>query len=306
MLGARSRCFIAAAGLLLLAGSAQAGGSNQTWVASFGTDTGNCPQTAPCRTFRYAITKTPSLGVLSVIDSADYGPVTITKSVSILAIGAEGAIFDGAPAAVTVNGTNIEVWLRGLTIDLFGLSQAGIVFTGGSALHIQDCTIRGTTYGIDFVPKGGASELYVSDSLITNTRTHGIMVAPNSNGSVKAVFTRVHVENAGGHGFTFSGAGGGINAVLNDSVAAGNHSNGINVQGGAGSPVQVMVDRSASVGNTVRGVFANGALVRIGDSTVTGNQTGLAVTGGGTIASYSSNKVNGNVNDGAPTTVSYK
>jgi hypothetical protein len=56
----------------------------------------------------------------------------------------------------------------------------------------------------------------------------------------------------------------------------------------------VTVDRSASVNNG-NGIVANGAgaTIRIGNSTVTGNINGLFANGGA-IASYGTNKVNGN------------
>ena len=64
-----------------------------------------------------------------------------------------------------------------------------------------------------------------------------------------------------------------------------------------------MVDRSASVNNLagIRAGTSAGATVRIGDSTVNGNGTGLDPVSGGAILSYGTNKVDGNDNDGNPT-----
>jgi hypothetical protein len=63
-----------------------------------------------------------------------------------------------------------------------------------------------------------------------------------------------------------------------------------------------MIDRTASV-NNVTGIFVQGAgaTVRIGDSTVSGNGTGLSTSSGGVINSYGTNKVHGNNSDGSPT-----
>jgi hypothetical protein len=306
MFGPSTRRLALACGLLAVATPALALPS-QTWVSASGTDTGICPATSPCRTFQYAFTQTASAGVISVLSSGEYGAVTIDRSVSIIAVGAEGAIFKGGNgAAIVVNGSNIDVWLRGLTIDLFGATFDGIKFVTGAALHVQDCTIRSTAIGINFAPISGAGELYVSDSTITKVSSHGLVVQPTGGASAKAILTRVHVENVSGNGMAFMGAAGAINAAVNDSVSAGNQGNGIYALGGGSAPVSVMIDRSASVGNTARGVASTSALIRIGDSTVTGNNVGFSVGGGGTIASYSSNKVNGNNVDGSPTTVTYK
>ena len=57
--------------------------SAHTWVASTGTDTGLCPRTAPCKTFQFAVNATSANGEVSTVDPDDYGPVTITKSITI-------------------------------------------------------------------------------------------------------------------------------------------------------------------------------------------------------------------------------
>jgi hypothetical protein len=65
----------------------------------------------------------------------------------------------------------------------------------------------------------------------------------------------------------------------------------------------VLVDRTASVNNTT-GISAvgAGATIRIGDSTISGNTTGLALSTGA-IRSYGTNKVDGNTTDGSPTSI---
>jgi hypothetical protein len=70
----------------------------------------------------------------------------------------------------------------------------------------------------------------------------------------------------------------------------------------------VMVERS-TIMNYVHGIAASGAgaTIRIGDSTVTANGGFGFFNGTGTIVSYETNRVNGNGNDGAPTsTVAHK
>ena len=57
----------------------------RTFVASTGNDLNSCILTAPCRGFAHAITQTNLGGEVIVLDSAGYGPVTITQSVSIIA-----------------------------------------------------------------------------------------------------------------------------------------------------------------------------------------------------------------------------
>jgi hypothetical protein len=73
-----------AAVMLALASTLVTATSQRTFVASIGTDNPACSITAPCRSFAAAITATSSNGEIIVLDSAGYGKVTITKSVSII------------------------------------------------------------------------------------------------------------------------------------------------------------------------------------------------------------------------------
>ncbi|MGQ0444941.1 MAG: right-handed parallel beta-helix repeat-containing protein, partial [Beijerinckiaceae bacterium] len=71
----------------LAAVPAQAG-PNRTFVSGTGTDSGTCNRTNPCRTFAFAFTVTNAGGEIDVLDPAAYGPVTITKAISIVNDGA--------------------------------------------------------------------------------------------------------------------------------------------------------------------------------------------------------------------------
>lgn len=72
---------LGAVALGLLSSSALA--ASQTFVSGAGNDSGACGLAAPCRTFAYAITQTSVSGEIVILDSAGYGPVTITQSVTI-------------------------------------------------------------------------------------------------------------------------------------------------------------------------------------------------------------------------------
>jgi len=61
-----------------------------------------------------------------------------------------------------------------------------------------------------------------------------------------------------------------------------------------------MVERTTVADNSRIGVSSVGAsTVRINNSTIFGNQTGVG--GGGTLRSYKNNAINGNGTDGTPT-----
>jgi hypothetical protein len=116
---------IVAIGLLAGATAAQAG--IETWVSGTGTDAGTCPITAPCQTFAYAHNQTNNNGAINVLTSGNFGPVTISKSISIVADGVEAVIntsSNGAGVIVNANAGAI-VSLRGLTIDMRGSASFG-------------------------------------------------------------------------------------------------------------------------------------------------------------------------------------
>ena len=292
----------------LLANAAPARAAPATWVSGAGANSGSCPVTSPCRTFAVALSQTNAGGTINVLSSGSFGPLTITKSISIVADGVEAAIVGGGSigAAIKIQaGANAIVSLRGLTIDLRGTVNIGIDFLSGAALHVHNCVIRKSTFGIRFSPASGTSELTVADSVIADTIVNGIHVIPSGSGGANVVLDRVRVKNGGGGGIAFPGVNttGSITATVRDSVAAGNVNFGIFASEGGGGTTVVTVDRSAAVNNGTTGISAvgAGATIRIGDSTVSGNSIGLSAITSGVIASYGTNKVNGNGTDGAPT-----
>ena len=291
-----------ACGLLAHATSAHAI-SGETWVSGTGSNAGGCTITAPCRTFAFAHLQTGPSGTIHVLSSGNFGSLTITKAISIVAEGVDAVINTAAGAALTVQvgGTGV-VSLRGLTIDMHGTSNDGISFVSGAALHVQNCTIRGAKLGINFAPTG-TSELYFSDSVITDSSGDGLFVHPTGNGAAKVMVDRVRVENAGATGFDFNGSNttGLIQGTVRDSIAAGNGGNGILAVDQDGNNVtKLMIDHTTVANNASIGVSSVGtSTIWIGDSTVTGNGTGF-FSGGGILASYGTNKLVGNVGDGAP------
>ncbi len=126
--------FIAAG---LIAGITAAQAANETWVSGTGSDTGTCPRTAPCRTFAFAHDQTNNNGAINVLSSGNFGPLIITKPISIVADGVEAVIntaLNGAAINVQA-GANAIISLRGLTIDMRGTDNFAIRFVSGAALQ---------------------------------------------------------------------------------------------------------------------------------------------------------------------------
>src|SRR5262245_22786913 len=104
--------------LALVCGSAYGAAVQRTFVGQNGLDINPCSITQPCRSFGAAIGRTVPGGEVIVLDSAGYGVVTITQSVSIIApqgVYAGISVMSGQ-TGITVNGAGIIVVLRGLSI----------------------------------------------------------------------------------------------------------------------------------------------------------------------------------------------
>src|SRR5690349_1288877 len=63
-----------------------------TFVSGNGNDAASCVASAPCQTFRVAANLTSAGGTIYVLDSADYGPVTLSKAITIESVGAVAGI----------------------------------------------------------------------------------------------------------------------------------------------------------------------------------------------------------------------
>jgi hypothetical protein len=76
------RIGIAAASLLLLAAPLSAT-STHTWVAYYGSDSNTGAQNSPYADFATAVANTSAGGTVSVLTPGDYGPITLTQSITI-------------------------------------------------------------------------------------------------------------------------------------------------------------------------------------------------------------------------------
>lgn len=307
---------IVAVGLVLTAALSAVPAQAQnarSFVSGQGSDSNNCTLAAPCRTFAFAITRTNAGGEILTLNPAGYGPVTIDKSISIVSSpGVGGVNLLTAGTAITINGAATDiVSLRGLTIDGLGIGTNGIVFNSGQSLTIKNCVIRHFNGdGIDFYPNASSS-LFVSNSLVADNGGKGIYVQPTgSNSTVTATFNRIEANNSDS-GIQVDGRYGTatINTTASESVATGNRSVAFYVLAGS-APNTLMVVRSVVANNngyantTGLAAYGTGAIVRVANSTVTGNAHGWSTLAGGIVESYGNNYIDGNIDwESAPPSI---
>src|SRR5499427_6520406 len=103
--------------------------ATRTWVSGVGDDANPCSRTAPCKTFPGAISKTAPGGEINVLDPGSFGPVTITKAISIISEGfTAGVLVSGTNAIIVSAGPNDAIVLRGLDIEGLGTGIDAIKF----------------------------------------------------------------------------------------------------------------------------------------------------------------------------------
>lgn len=273
--------------------------SSRTYVSGLGRDNGPCSSNSPCLTLQRALSQTLPGGQIYALDSANYGAVTINKSVSIITgRGATGVSVTSNVAGITINaGPNDIVNLQGLHIDGGGTGTNGILFATGASLHIQDSVIRGFTTGIRFQPSG-SSTLLLENTLVSNN-VSGIEFrsASTSTGLLKDVQV---INNASGIVATGGSSSAVANLTVQGSVVANNSTVGI--LAGSFSAITVSNSTLANNGIAIKAESAS-ALLQVSGSSVTGNGTGWLVASGGQVISSSNNSFGGNMSgDTAPPT----
>jgi hypothetical protein len=264
--------------------------SNRTFVSGHGSDSNPCSLTAPCRSFAGALAQTSLGGEIAVLDTAGYGPVTITQAVSIInEEGVEAGITVTSGDGVTINvGASDVVNLRGLTLVGAGGSGNGITFGSSGVVNIQNCVIRGfANNGLNLVPTGSA-KINVLNTILSDNLFSGILLQPSGTGlTVMASFEQVQAIHNGGDGFSVFGngmPGGSLRAIAADSLASANGGMGFTASSPTGQATTVFAVANSKAANNSSGVAVAGGqntTMSLNSSTVAGNTgTGLVSPNG--------------------------
>jgi hypothetical protein len=287
----------------------------RTWVAATGDDARPCTEALPCKTFQRAINRTIDGGEVNCLDSGGYGPMLITKSISLICDQSEAGVIALTDGMVISAPPNSVVVISGVDFDGLGqtpiAAENGINFISGGVLRVRHARFRGFRggYGIYFAPANDA-ELVLDDVEISDSgcgcthATGGIGIAPTGGGTVQAMLSGVQaIDNvfAGLRIDTSAATGGNVVATVTGSRFAHNNA-GIVVKAPAGTAaVRLTLTDSIVAQNLNYGITANGPTVsgRVGNTTVTANGTGLVVGGGASLRSYGTNRIDDNTTDGA-------
>jgi len=276
--------------------------ATRTWVSGVGDDVNPCSRTAPCKTFAGAISKTANGGIINAIDSAGFGAVTITKSITIDATPFMGGVLASGTNGVVISATATDkVTLRGLDIEGITGAVDGVRINTAAVVTVENCEIFGYQRGIADLATV-TSKLNVINCNIRNNSSHGILVFPaaaNVNASVE--LTRSH--NNGGNGieigtncsgfisrsiFAFNTAGGIVADASNTfiSVESSESSNNqFGIFSGLNSASSIILSRCIVTKNTAQGIAkagdgsgALGSVTGFQNNVITGNAGDNSVT----------------------------
>ena len=287
---------VAAAFIIALVPAGASAQAPRTFVASTGSDLNPCSRQAPCRGFQAAVNAVAPGGEVVALDSAGYGPFTIDRSVIVSA--------DGVHAALSiVNGTGINlntaatdvVVLRNLTIvstpESLNRAIDALGFIG--ALFVEHCTFANTSTGVNFEPASSPAEVHVTDSTFRDITGHGVAVL---GAGVTAIVSDSTFEKLTGAGVLATAGG---QALVRRSTVSGCAGAIGGFAAFSGSATVNVID-SVTAGNSV-GVSSEGtgSTVRVSNTTITNNTTGLVTGPGATLVSMTGNHLAGNGTDGS-------
>jgi Right handed beta helix region len=297
---------------LICAVAIPAEAAQRAFVSSSGNDANTasgCGLAAPCRSFASAQTVVSDGGEIVALDAAGYGPITITKNVTITANpGFYAGIAAPSGDAVTIATASINVTLRGLNINGTG-GVNGVVMTNGNRLSIENCVISNfTTNGVDV---RAAATVRIVDSLIRDNGNEGVLL---DNGATATISRSKFLGNGDRGVFVYVQTATTTTAAISDTTVSGS---GVGVQASSSnaSAVAMMSVTRSTLSNSQYGAAVYGgdgtAVVTVSDSMATENAVngfwqGIG-SGTATFESLGNNNVRQNAGGntgGAITTVS--
>jgi hypothetical protein len=272
----RTSTILAATLFALLAALPAHAVSNRIFMSTNGNNASDCANPlTPCLTFSGALAQVNPGGEVIAEATGGYGPLSITQAVTIS--GPPGVvIYSGLQ--VTVNAPGAIVVLRGLTIDGTGALANGINVVAVGSLFIESCVIANFAgsstsqgNGIFF---GSAGDLFVKDTVIRNNGDVGIYVDPTS-GAGKASIDHCRLD---GNGWGLVSFGNSV-VTVRDSAAFASSTAGFLGEGG-----ELNIENCVAANGNFGIATVSGSVVRVSNTTVTDNVTGLSVASGGTFS----------------------
>ncbi len=285
---------------------AYAQGPQRTFVSADPgvADNPSCSRTQPCRTFTAAINVVSAGGEVVALTSGGYGPVTITKSVTLTApTGVYVAITAQFGSAITVSAASPTVSCDGDTVVLRGLTLTGLGGTTGinvtsvGKLHVEGCVISGFNFGagINVNLSADGSHIFIKDTIVRNGFNSSAVRIGTVIGLVRASVDNCRSEG-NNQGFF---ADNNSRVTINRSVASGTFNFGFIASSSFSGSTTELSCQECVASNNGRGFYASAsgggtATIRVSRSTATNNTFGFYQQNAGVFRSLGNNLVDGN------------
>lgn len=271
--------------VLLAAPRTAAALSSHTWVSATGNDANSGTAVSPYADFATAVANTAAGGIVSVLGPGDYGPVTITESITIDGTGGGSIGFAGDGEGIYISaGANANIVLRNLTIDGGGTGSDAIFIASAGTTNIINVVIDGCHvegFADIGVGLGSESPMYVT---VRNSTIQGgeLGVRTFQNGTTTPITNNDHVSL---DHVTIEGAT--VSAVftrngnldISNSNLAGNTGSG--TTGLEADTYATINAQNTLVTSNTDGVciYSNSTLI-LNNTTVADNATNIEVCGG--------------------------
>jgi hypothetical protein len=311
-----TQIFIAAALALAAAlPAAPAQAASRTFVSAAGNDSNPCTITLPCRNLQAAYNAVAANGQIDALDPGNYGALAITGPVSIEGHG-WAAMSAATGTAITINAQATDkIAINGVVLDGLGIANtAGIRFSSGGNLTLRDSVIRNfTNIGLSFGPSN-SSQLFVSNTLISDNSGYGIALGASGSVTVGGNFNHVEIEDNELGLLIDTEPGQTLNVTVSDTIIAKNGVSGFNSPGllcqSAGSPggTASVVVRESTIAHNNQGLQSawSGCTISVTRSTIAENGIGLSLNGGQIVSYMDNNVINNGINGNPSSTIGYQ
>jgi parallel beta-helix repeat protein len=208
------------------------------------------------------------------MDAGDFGPVTISKSVTIDGANMGSIGFGGQTNGIYVDGSSsINVVIHNLTLDGQGSGEEGVSIINAANVTIDNCKIEGfTDTGINLFPSG-AENVVITNTVIdgANVASGGVMTDETAAAIATVALDHVTIKGMTDAAVTsFNG-----NMQITNSVLTQNQV-GVEAQTGA----VISVANSAITSNSQGVCSCSGSKIRLDTNDIYDNPTAIADCGG--------------------------
>jgi len=272
--------------------------NNRSAVSLTGSDAASCAVADPCRSFSAAMARTNDAGEVIALSSAGYGPFTVSKSVSIISpAGIHAALTATAASAITINGVGINVVLRNLWINSLGAAE-GIDVHAAHELHVESCSIANFGDSGLLIETTANTYLSIEDSYI-RMNSVGVYLIP-SGGVTRTTVDRSRIENNYSAFIVSPGPSAVADSIIRESLVTSNYDGIVFNASGTGNG-STNVESCIFVHNSGIALIGGGAgtTMRVSQSYIANNGTGLFTSGGDDLRSFGNNRLAGNALDGS-------